>query len=69
MADPRVFNDDEEPPFGERIDMVNRDGQRIVWNGKRWAEREYAHDPQMYEAWPPHRWLSDGPWFEVVDTP
>jgi hypothetical protein len=66
MADPRVFIDDEEPPFGERIEMVNEAGLRIVWTGKRWAEREYVHDIQMHEAWPPSNQNYEGPWVEVV---
>lgn len=58
----RLFTNDQQPPVGERIDLVNRDGVRIVWSGKRWVEAEDEHDDQSYDAWPPRD--HSGPWFE-----
>lgn len=68
MAEPRTFTDDDEPPFGERITMRNPEGIEVVWNGKRWFERDYERSLSMHEAWPPSNQSYEGPWVEV-ETP
>lgn len=58
----RIFTEDEEPPFGESIDMrVASTGEYFTWTGKRWHWRDES-DPQLHEAWPPS---IKGPYFEV----
>ena len=58
----RTFTSDEEPPFGERITMMSVAGDRLVWDGKRWAWEDEAHSPTLFDAWPPD---VDGPFYEV----
>lgn len=60
----RRFTARQEPPLGERIALVNPEGTRITWTGKRWCERGYERDLQVHDSWPPRDY--DGPWWEVL---
>lgn len=60
----RYFTNDEEPPFGEHIELVDAYGTRLTWNGKRWYNPEEGGSLQTQECWPPYDY-GDGPWKEV----
>lgn len=59
---PRFFTLRESPPLGERIDLYDPQGYRIVWTGKRWYDPQDSDGSlQGQEAWPPD---GDGPWVD-----
>jgi hypothetical protein len=59
----RTFINSEEPPFTERIRMMNPGGCVVVWTGKRWFyEGNTDGSMQTQEAWPPDE---PGPWVEI----
>jgi len=60
----RVFWKTAEPPFGERIRLVTRACDFLVWTGKRWYwEDESDGSLQTQECWPPD---VGGPFREVI---
>jgi hypothetical protein len=59
---PRVFTEDAEPPFGERITMTTLAGDVLTWTGKRWHWDTGHADLQLHDAWPPD---VEGPYAEV----
>lgn len=62
----RTFTEDEEPPCGERINLMCTDGYRLAWDGKRWYDPAQGDHISLREAWPPWDY-GPGPWFEVPE--
>jgi hypothetical protein len=48
----RVFTTEEEPPLGERIWVMDAEGTRFFWDGKRVRMEGTSH--MEADAWPPY---------------
>jgi hypothetical protein len=67
MTEPRIFTLRDSPPLGERIELWDPQGYRIVWTGKRWYDPQDSDGSfQTQEAWPPD---GDGPWVDRPKAP
>lgn len=52
MEDMRVFTTEQEPPLGEQLWVMDANGMRFFWDGKRQRPEGTSH--MEADAWPPY---------------